>query len=109
MTNRLARASALRAAVRRNRPQPLTTTNEREPMTTDYEHLERHHVEYLNRIPEAVPTGRWVVHNHVRPALSNRHHGADLPAAWLTDPTPTVEICECGWAPELDRHYRVVR
>jgi hypothetical protein len=29
--------------------------------------------------------------------------------AWFDDPGQEYEICDCGWAPKLNEHYRVAR
>ena len=62
---------------------------------------------YLAKLPTAVPAGKWLVHNQVDPT---RILGSRGFRAWLTDAdAPRVEVCECDWAGELGRHYRVVR
>lgn len=66
---------------------------------------------YLERIPpnaDAIPAGLVVVHNHVRPA---RRLGTRGFRAWLQAPddrVTVVTVCECGWAPEVGDHYRVL-
>jgi hypothetical protein len=63
--------------------------------------------EYLLKLPASIPTGRVLVHNHVRPT---RHLGMRGFRAWLSEPsTATLEACLCAWAPELGPHYRVIR
>ena len=64
------------------------------------------HANYLTRIPSRVPRHRIVVHNQVRTA---RRLGTRGFRAWLADPGDHYEVCKCGWAPELDAHYRVRR
>jgi hypothetical protein len=62
---------------------------------------------YLSKIPSSVPKGRVVVHNHVK---STRHLGLWGFRAWLDEPGhKQLEVCGCGWAPELGKHYRVKR
>ena len=72
-------------------------------------------MEYLVRIPHSVPPDRVVVHNNVRPT---RQLGSRGFRAWLCpslevlrvtpDPgRPVLQLCDCGWAPELGPHYRV--
>jgi hypothetical protein len=64
---------------------------------------------YLRAIPvEAdVPAGVVVVHNNVRPA---RRLGSRGFRAWLQPLTDErLEVCECRWAPEAGRHYRIPR
>jgi hypothetical protein len=61
--------------------------------------------EYLDRLPRALPAGRVLVHNHVRPA---RRLGVRGFRAWLSPPDATrLQRCACGWAPELGAHYRM--
>ena len=62
--------------------------------------------EYLASLPAAVPAGRFVVHNHVRPA---RRLGSRGFRAWLTSTPDQLEVCGCPCAPELGQHYRVAR
>ena len=64
------------------------------------------HLDYLYRVPESVPSGKFVVHNHVRPT---RRLGSRGFRAWLAEPSPRYEVCPCEWAPELGAHYRVNR
>ena len=65
--------------------------------------------------PHSVPPDRVVVHNNVRPT---RQLGSRGFRAWLCpslevlrvtpDPgRPVLQLCDCGWAPELGPHYRV--
>jgi hypothetical protein len=74
------------------------------------EHRKSVHVRYLTGIPrKPIPQGQCVVHNHVRPAgfpnVPVRTMGFRV---WRQDLEPDrLEICDCGWAPELERHYRV--
>jgi hypothetical protein len=63
---------------------------------------------YLFTLPAAVPEGRCLVHNHVRPMYPDQL-GLNGFRAWLAEPRPLWEICECDWAPELGTHYRVHR
>ena len=66
----------------------------------------REGVTYLAKIPPAVPPGLVLVHNHVKPS---RRLGARGFRAWLAKSSERYVRCECGWAPELPEHYRVVR
>ena len=62
---------------------------------------------YFDTLPAAVPAGRVLVHNNVRPT---RHLGTRGFRAWLTEPDPArLAPCACGWARELGEHYRVRR
>ena len=54
--------------------------------------------------PDAVPFGRVVVHNNVRPT---RRLGSRGFRAWLAEPSSKLEPCSCGWAPEIGTHYRL--
>jgi hypothetical protein len=58
---------------------------------------------YLTELPEALPPGLMLVHNHFRPArLGSRGF-----RAWLQEPGNNLLGCDCGWAPELGQHYTV--
>lgn len=64
---------------------------------------------YLQTIPGPgdVPAGLVVVHNQVRPQPTL---GAQGFRAWLDEhDDERLEVCGCGWAPELPEHYRVIR
>jgi hypothetical protein len=61
---------------------------------------------YLARIPDSVPPGVVLVHNHIRPA---RRLGTRGFRAWLQPPDAALVMCNCGWAPELAEHYRPAR
>jgi hypothetical protein len=66
---------------------------------------ERH---YVTRVPspDEIPAGMVLAHNQVRPT---RRIGARGFRAWLQAPADTLEVCACGWAPEVPAHYRVRR
>jgi hypothetical protein len=59
---------------------------------------------YPERIPATVPLGQVLVHNTVRPA---RRQGTRGFRYWLQAPADNLEVCPCGWAPEVPEHYRV--
>ena len=59
---------------------------------------------YLSEIPAAIPRGKVVVHNHVKPAPRLGERGFP---AWLQKPEPSLVKCDCGWGPKLGVHYRV--
>jgi len=62
-------------------------------------------MQYLFKLPKKIPTGKVLVHNNVRPT---RRLGSRGFRAWLASPDDTrLEICGCGWAPELGRHFIV--
>jgi hypothetical protein len=69
---------------------------------------ERRSMTYLTRAPGAgeVPPGLVAVHNSVRPAQRTGTRGF---RAWVERPHDRLEPCDCGWAPDLDVHYRVRR
>jgi len=61
---------------------------------------------YLFSLPDAVPWGWVLVHNNVYPVA--RKLGERGSRCWLYPPDPALlEVCDCGWAPELGQHYRV--
>ena len=59
---------------------------------------------YLQRLPEAIPEGQFLVHNSARPTHPLGSHGF---RAWLQVQDEHLEPCDCGWTPELGTHYRV--
>ena len=64
--------------------------------------------QYLHVLPRVIPSGRALVHNHVRPTFHTRYLGGRGFRAWLAEPdAPLLELCDCGFAPELGRHFRV--
>jgi hypothetical protein len=52
------------------------------------------------------PLGMVVVHNHVKPAHRPGTRGF---RAWFEETSAKVEPCDCGWRPELGRHFRMNR
>ena len=62
--------------------------------------------EYVSRLPDAVPAGKVLVHNHVRPQGRLGMNGF---RAWLSPAgTARLEVCDCGWAPKLGQHFRTI-
>jgi hypothetical protein len=62
-------------------------------------------IEYLSTMPEEVPTGKILLHNNVVPARRIGSRGFRI---WLSSPDSTKYVaCDCGWAPELGKHYRI--
>jgi hypothetical protein len=60
---------------------------------------------YLRALPTVVPSGKVLVHSHVRPTRTLGSRGF---RAWLSSPDPTtLEVCGCDWAPGLGQHFRV--
>jgi hypothetical protein len=68
-----------------------------------------HGVDYLQSLPPAIPPGKVLLHNRVQPT---RRLGSNGFRAWLVDADDDRHarrvVCDCGWAPELGTHYRVV-
>lgn len=67
---------------------------------------------YLSRIPkpEDVPFEFGIVHSRILPPPGRV--GVAAFRIWAQRPDsddPPLEVCPCGWAPELGRHYRVAR
>jgi len=60
--------------------------------------------DYIADLPDAIPPGRILVHNSVRPAKRLGYRGF---RAWLSFPEPKCVICDCKWASNLGKHYRV--
>ena len=70
------------------------------------------HTRYLAGIPrKPIPDGQCVVHNHVRPVgFPDVRSGQNGFRFWCQDvDLERLELCECDWAPGLERHYRVKR
>ena len=62
-------------------------------------------MEYLRTLPVAVPTGKVLVHNRVRPT---RRLGSRGFRVWLTMPdVACLEVCSCGFACEVGPHFRL--
>lgn len=61
---------------------------------------------YLFEMPKTVLPGLVLVHNHIRPTRRLNSRGF---RAWLQadDDLSRIEVCDCGWAPELGQHFRV--
>ena len=63
--------------------------------------------EYLQKLPDSIPANKVLVHNSVRPT---RRLGARGFRAWLSPKDREgLKLCDCGWAPELGQHFRVLR
>jgi hypothetical protein len=67
-------------------------------------------IEYLDKLPATIPPGKALVHNNIRPT---RQLGLRGFRAWLVagddDRQANRVVCDCGWAPELGKHYRIPR
>lgn len=65
--------------------------------------------EYLFKYPTSIPDGKLLVHNQVTRGITPRRRpGVNGFRIWLDDAdAERREPCDCGWAPELGRHYRV--
>ena len=66
---------------------------------------------YLGRLPKAVPSGKILVHNHIRRPARSEDIGVRGFRVWLqlTAYDDDVVVCDCGWAPELGKHYITAR
>ena len=66
-------------------------------------------MEYLDKLPASIPPDKVLFHNGAQPT---RRLGVDGFRAWFVntgdDRHARREVCDCGWAPELGPHYRVV-
>jgi hypothetical protein len=103
------------ATMTRLTPKALTTGHGRKEVKVNFltaEHLHKAGFDvndpmhqYLRTLPAAVPAGRVLVHNCVRP---RRRLGASGFRAWLSLPSnPRLVVCGCGWAAELGQHFRL--
>jgi hypothetical protein len=61
--------------------------------------------DYPARLPAVIPAGQVLVHNQVTPVA--RQQGTRGSRYWLQEPSDNLDRCLCGWAAELDGHYRV--
>jgi hypothetical protein len=57
---------------------------------------------YLQRLPEAVPEGQFLVHNAARPMHPLGSHGF---RAWLQAQDEHLEPCDCGWTTEFRNRW----
>ncbi len=58
---------------------------------------------YPSRLPAILSVGRVLVQNQVIPT---RRLGSRGFRTWLDDPDPArLQLCGCGWAPELGSHF----
>ena len=66
-------------------------------------------IQYLDKLPNKIPDDMLLVHNHVMPAYKQRIGTLGF-TAWLTtltQETPALEGCLCGWARKLGPHCRI--
>ena len=75
-------------------------------MTTERDPAAARGMAYLTKLPGAIPERQVLVHNSVRPARRLGERGF---RAWLQVPDDRLEVCLCGWAFELGRHFVVTR
>ena len=59
---------------------------------------------YLDQLPERVPDDQVLVHNRVWPRVALNENGF---RAWLQHSADELEVCLCGWAPQLGKHYKM--
>ena len=67
--------------------------------------LKEQQTRYLPYIPRKIPDGKILVHNRVRPVSPIGLNGFRIWTQLLTD-EPRLVVCNCGWAPHLEKHYR---
>ena len=62
---------------------------------------------YLPYMPRSIPDGKILVHNRVKPVSPIGRNGFRI---WLQPPSdePRLIVCNCGWAPHLEKHYRYI-
>jgi hypothetical protein len=65
----------------------------------------RDNQEYIAEIPDPMPEGKILVHNHVLPSPAIGSRGFRV---WLETKTDRHIECPCWYAPQLEKHYRVV-
>ena len=66
---------------------------------------------YVSTIPTGIPVCQCVIYNNADLGITPRRK-PDVQGfrAWLAPLDPlSVEVCACGWAPELPVHFRVRR
>ncbi len=62
-------------------------------------------IDYLEEMPTAVPAGKILIHNNVVPARRIGSRGFRI---WYASPDSNkYVVCDCGWAAELGKHYRI--
>src|ERR1700759_4335963 len=61
-------------------------------------------LEYVEQIPDPIPEGKILVHNHVSASPYNGNRGFRV---WLATPNDEFVECPCWFAPQLAKHYRV--
>jgi hypothetical protein len=54
------------------------------------------------------PAGFILCHNHVKHGARTRQ-GTNGFRAWFSLPSAKHVVCDCGWRPELGKHYRIDR
>jgi hypothetical protein len=55
-------------------------------------------------VPRTIPEGKVIVHNHVDSC--SPLNGFYVWVKPISD--PRLVVCNCGWAPELGTHYRIL-
>jgi hypothetical protein len=64
-------------------------------------------IEYIDSIPDIIPEGKRLVHSVL---WMGKELGEIGFRAWLAEPDDEQQIlCQCGWASELLRHYKIRR
>ena len=59
---------------------------------------------FLRKIPAVIPAGNVLVHSWAKPTERLGSRGL---RAWLSTDTSGLEVCPCGWASDLGKHYRI--
>jgi len=54
------------------------------------------------------PAGFILCHNHIKHHARTRQ-GTNGFRAWFSLPSAKHLVCDCGWRPELGKHYRIDR
>jgi hypothetical protein len=54
------------------------------------------------------PAGFILLHNHVKHGAMTRQSTNGF-RAWFSLPSAEHVVCDCGWRPELGKHYRIDR
>jgi hypothetical protein len=70
------------------------------------EHSRKVEMKYLRKrlaSDAEIPEGKVVVHNSIVPVTGFGLHGS---RSWMQFPDEKIEVCSCGWASQLSKHYR---
>jgi hypothetical protein len=87
---------------------PASAENNRRKLRTAMKRIKTRMLPTTRATAPAAPAGKVLVHNNFRPT---RRLGSRGFRAWLiaaNDDRHGRKVCDCGFAPELGTHYRVV-